>query len=681
MTGGQMRGFAQRLRDAMPRPLTEEQILAWADAHYARTGEWPKSDSGGVTNAPGEIWARIHDALSQGHRGLPGGSSLARLLAERRGVRNQKGLSSLTTEQVLSWADAYFETVGRWPTPKSGSIPHTSGETWAAVQAALSQGGRGLPGRSSLARLLAEHRGVRNLRDVPHLTIEKILAWADTHHQRTGEWPTQGTGAILDSGGETWKGVQMALLKGQRGLPGGSSIARLLAQERGVKHPREATPLTEREILSWADQHFEHTGRWPTADAGPASTDSEITWRVIEDALRKGQRGLPGGSSVARLLAERRGVRNRSALALLSLEQILSWADAHFARTGRWPNADSGSVGDAAGETWRNLNAALLQGLRGLPGNCSLAQLLEEHRGRRNHKTLPPLTVEQVLNWADAHHRRTGQWPKSNSGPVTEHPGDVWQNVNQAMIKGLRGLPGGFSLAQLLAKERGVRSRSALPPLTIEQILTWVDSHHEQTGKWPKPNTGRVRGASDETWSGINTALIRGRRGLEGGSSLATLLQERRGVRNKRALPCITVEQILGWADAYHDRTGTWPSSSSGPIPEAPGETWSGIHAALPRGLRGLPGDSSLPQLLAKHRGVRNRMAIPNLTAEQILTWAEAYRKRIGKWPGVATGPVLDAPGETWRNIDDALRRGTRGLPGESSLARLITDHCFHSRQ
>ena len=28
VTGGQMREFAQRLRDAVPRPLTEEQILA-----------------------------------------------------------------------------------------------------------------------------------------------------------------------------------------------------------------------------------------------------------------------------------------------------------------------------------------------------------------------------------------------------------------------------------------------------------------------------------------------------------------------------------------------------------------------------------------------------------------------------------------------------------------------------
>ena len=39
VTGGQMREFARRLRDAAPRPLTTEEILAWADGHRRRTGD------------------------------------------------------------------------------------------------------------------------------------------------------------------------------------------------------------------------------------------------------------------------------------------------------------------------------------------------------------------------------------------------------------------------------------------------------------------------------------------------------------------------------------------------------------------------------------------------------------------------------------------------------------------
>jgi hypothetical protein len=61
-------------------PLTEAQILTWSDAHHAHTGAWPRQYSGPVTGAPGETWSGINNALWQGHRGLPGGDSLARLL-------------------------------------------------------------------------------------------------------------------------------------------------------------------------------------------------------------------------------------------------------------------------------------------------------------------------------------------------------------------------------------------------------------------------------------------------------------------------------------------------------------------------------------------------------------------------------------------------------------------------
>jgi hypothetical protein len=37
-----------------------------------------------VLGAPGETWAIVAGALFKGRRGLPGGSSLAKLLAEKR---------------------------------------------------------------------------------------------------------------------------------------------------------------------------------------------------------------------------------------------------------------------------------------------------------------------------------------------------------------------------------------------------------------------------------------------------------------------------------------------------------------------------------------------------------------------------------------------------------------------
>src|SRR5262249_38567069 len=131
VTGGQMREFAQRLRDAAPRPLTEEMILAWADEHHRRWDDWPKAASGAIEDAPGEIWKTIDNLLRIGLRGLRGGSSLAQLLADHRGVRNALGLAGLTTQQILAWADAHHQCTGDWPTRDSGTVVEAPGETWA----------------------------------------------------------------------------------------------------------------------------------------------------------------------------------------------------------------------------------------------------------------------------------------------------------------------------------------------------------------------------------------------------------------------------------------------------------------------------------------------------------------------------------------------------------------------
>src|SRR5262249_39409656 len=153
-----------------------------------------------------------------------------------------------------------------------------------------------------------------------------------------------------------------------------------------------------------------------------------------------------------------------------------------------------------------------------------------------------------------------------------------------------------------------------------------------------------------------------GLRSLPPGSSLPRLLAHHRGVRNRKGLPPFTEEQILQWADAFHERTGAWPSKYSGPILDAPGETWLAVEMALRYGRRGIAGGSSLALLLAEKRGARNLWSVPNLSLEQILAWADAFHLRTGKWPGIESGPIPEAPGETWGSVNHALRQSLRGL-------------------
>jgi hypothetical protein len=283
--------------------------------------------------------------------------------------------------------------------------------------------------------------------------------------------------------------------------------------------------------------------------------------------------------------------------------QILAWADDWFERTGGWPHATSGPIPETLDETWGSVDRGLRRATRGVHPPTSLARLLAEHRGVRNPRGLPPFTVEQILAWADAYHQASGAWPSGKSGPIAQAPGETWGAVDAALREGARGLPGGSSLAQVLVQHWGMRHPLYPPGLTVEQILGWADAHREATGLWPSYLSGAVGQAPGETWCAVDSALREGARGMPGGSTLARLLAQHRGVRNPKGLPPLTTRQVLAWANAHHRRTGRWPTRLDGPVAGAPpGTTWMGVDAALNQGLRGLPGGSTLSRLLAKRR-------------------------------------------------------------------------------
>jgi hypothetical protein len=585
--------------------LNEEQILEWADAHRARTGRWPSARSGSISEAPDENWSAVNIALEGGHRGLRGGSSLARLLVERRGTRSAGNLMPLTIPQILAWADAFHARTGQWPSACSGPIPDgPPGETWSTVQLALTVGYRGFPGGSSLIRLLVENRGVHSKGHRPPLKVEHILRWADAHHERHGKWPNAKSGPIPEAAGETWNCVHRALDSGMRGLPGGSSLPQLLSDERGVILPKDLRRFSIEGILGWADTFHARNGKWPSTNSGQIPESPRDTWAKVQNALDRGTRGLQGGRSLAALLTERRGKRQRFRASDLTIPQILGWADAFHKREGRWPDQTSGAIPESPDTTWRVVENAVRLGRWGLPGGSTLARLLAEKRGRQMKFKAPVATVSQILAWADAWHARTGEWPTNSSGKIPGAGGMSWHNIEDFFRRGRGEIPPGSSLARLLASARGMVRHTLF---TEDQILAWADAHHRRTGRWPTRESGPIREADGENWAKVDNALRRGNRGLPRGSSLADLLAKRRGLRIPRRAERLTVQRILSWADAFHDRTGGWPNKFSGPIAEAPGESWAAVTTAIDRGGRGLAGGTTLTRVLVEHRGIKCR--------------------------------------------------------------------------
>jgi hypothetical protein len=340
----------------------------------------------------------------------------------------------LTVHGILAWADDFHANCGRWPKYNDGRVPGTADQTWRAADAALRVGNRGLPGGTTLAKLLLEHRGRRHWHLPVRLTVTQILAWADAHHTRTGEWPGAHHVEQIPNApeGTTWVAVALALQRGKRGLRGKTSLAKLLEWHRGVRN-RLATPdFTEQMVLAWADRYHDDTGEWPKYQDGSIAGTGE-TWCAVDTALFKGSRGFPGGDSLAKLLARHRGVRNKSELPHLTAEQLRAWARAHRDRTGSWPRVKSGAIPEAPGETWSGVNAALGVGMRGLPGGDSLAQFLLRAFGKRNPADAPRLSVTVIREWIVRHHRLRNEWPKYTSGPIEGVPGETWCAVDNAL--------------------------------------------------------------------------------------------------------------------------------------------------------------------------------------------------------------------------------------------------------
>jgi hypothetical protein len=229
--------------------------------------------------------------------------------------------------------------------------------------------------------------------------------------------------------------------------------------------------------------------------------------------------------------------RNTKRLPKLTEEQILQWAHEYFRRTGNWPTKTSGSIPGVRGETWMKIGACLDQGHRGLP-RSSLAQLLAKHGYRRRpNARRPPLTIEKILEWADAYRRRTGKLPEPHSGRVIGARGETWMALDASLNQGHRELEGGSSLRKVLARYRGRKYRVKCPDVTEVQIAKWAKRHYRETGEWPLRRSGPVRGGlPDDTWLRLDAALSSGARSLPGGSSLPRLLFEFFGVQRRSDL-------------------------------------------------------------------------------------------------------------------------------------------------
>ena len=288
--------------------------------------------------------------------------------------------NNFTEKQIIEWAKEYKanDKEGKLPTAQSGEIPGTN-ETWGGIQSALFFGNRGLK-KSTLPELFVKYGLSEKKYD---LTEKKIIKWAKAHQRKEGKLPTHRSGKVGETT-ETWRGIDAALKMGLRGLKAGSSLLKLFIK---YELKEEKPDFTEKKIIKLVKAYQRKEGKLPTAQSGEIPGTNGETWNNINHALRgdyrkgkRGRRGLKGGSSLAKFLIKY-GFKEEKLD--LTVKKIIKWAKAYQRKEGKLPTAQSGEI-PGTNETWRRINAALVNGHRGLEGGSSLPKLFKDYKLKNN---------------------------------------------------------------------------------------------------------------------------------------------------------------------------------------------------------------------------------------------------------------------------------------------------------
>ena len=138
----------------------------------------------------------------------------------------------------------------------------------------------------------------------------------------------------------------------------------------------------------------------------------------------------------------------------------------------------------------------------------------------------PCFTVHLLSIWCAVYFRKHGKYPTKTSGlieTIDTYAGTTWNDINNALRYGLRGIAGGSSLSNFIQQEFDKRNKKRLPELTEKMIIAWMEEYARIKGYPPKRDAGNVKSAPGEVWNNLDVALKMGRRGLSGGSSLDKL--------------------------------------------------------------------------------------------------------------------------------------------------------------
>ncbi len=360
----------------------------------------------------------------------------------------------LSDEAILSAAKEHFHAHGKLPTAHSSEpVPGLPGESWSAIDRALTHGFRGLdPGRS-LSRLLKPLRVELGLERIT-FSRQTVFAACQKYTELYGRVPTRTSPEPVPGlPEETWLSIDSAGYEGRRGLASGDSLASIVQPLRDELTLLDPARLSHPRIVSAIREYYGLYGKLPSENSsGEVPGIPDTSWKAISQACRDGHRGLPkGGASFGQILASLRPEFPVIGRIHLTEDLIRLAGRSVYEKDKVFPTLNSTEqVPGFPDLSWQQINSAGRDGRWGLAPGRTLAKILQPLREELGVRM--PLSQSKILDWAREFFLLRGYFPTQlTKEPVPGMPSESWGAIACAATSGLRGLAKGLSLSKILA--------------------------------------------------------------------------------------------------------------------------------------------------------------------------------------------------------------------------------------
>ena len=407
-----------------------EQLREAVDAfRLAHDGRFPTLNDDDAL--PGLAWGTIDTRLRDGHRGLPGSTSLSKWLDAAYPV--ERFVGALTSANMHAWVEAHrAANDGAFPHISSGAIPGAN-RTWQSVHEALRDRDFPFTKCKALSSWLDDQFPLDRKKKATLLTADLIVGAVDAYRaQHRGEFPYRESGKVAGLN-LTWTQIDNALRQG------GKSLAKWLTK----RYP-DFVEVSELRLQAWVEEYASKNARaLPSLKLGEIA-GTGWSWPQVDRAFRSGAWRWTTVESLSAWLdtvypSER----------VLTPENVRKWVAQHIESHGAFPSSESTApVAENSAWTWQRIHATMVRGSFGWAEKCSLAAWLDCQYP--DDRVLTPRNLHAwVMDYVDAH----GHFPSRQSlEPASPGAHWNWFEVDKALRRESAGWQGRTTLADWIAE-------------------------------------------------------------------------------------------------------------------------------------------------------------------------------------------------------------------------------------